>query len=251
MDKLFLQISGERILLLGGPGALVLQVLHPVVAKAVSEHSNFRENAWGRLIRTLDGMYGILFGSDDERERIQEIVRRKHEAVRGAGYSAMDPEAQCWVLATLGYTGLKLYERWVRNLDIREKDVYLKSLGEFGRFFGEGGKHLPMDWGSFVFYWEEKVARGSLGSERICGRVAREVLQPQKPIFLRILSPIFVGLAKGVVPVNLWERLELPSSWMEGVLWSFLDSVFVPLILRMPKRIRFDARYLRHVRLDD
>src|SRR5215203_4705573 len=42
--------------------ALLLQVAHPVVGAGVAEHSNFQEDPWGRLHRTLDYVNGTIYG---------------------------------------------------------------------------------------------------------------------------------------------------------------------------------------------
>jgi uncharacterized protein (DUF2236 family) len=48
------RVNREGVLLLGGGAALILQVAHPLVGAGVAEHSNYREDPWGRLYRTLD-----------------------------------------------------------------------------------------------------------------------------------------------------------------------------------------------------
>ncbi len=47
------KISREKVLLFGGGRALLLEVAHPLVAAGVADHSNFREDPFGRLQRTL------------------------------------------------------------------------------------------------------------------------------------------------------------------------------------------------------
>jgi uncharacterized protein (DUF2236 family) len=110
------RINRELFVLLGGPAAAVLQVAHPVVARGVAGHSRFREDPMGRLGRTLAAVYTISFGTPEEIERVRQNVARAHRAVRGEGYSAFDPAAQRWVLATLIWCSSWLYERWVEKL---------------------------------------------------------------------------------------------------------------------------------------
>ena len=57
------RVNREGVLLLGGGRALILQVAHPLVAAGVADHSNYREDPWGRLYRTLDLTTKIVFGS--------------------------------------------------------------------------------------------------------------------------------------------------------------------------------------------
>src|SRR5256884_9866425 len=53
--------SDARLLIAAGY-ALLLQVSHPTVGAGVSEHSEFRRDPWGRLLRTLDYTYTMVYG---------------------------------------------------------------------------------------------------------------------------------------------------------------------------------------------
>ena len=54
--------AGDARLMLAAGYALLLQVSHPTVGAGVSEHSRFREDPWGRLLRTLDYSYTMVHG---------------------------------------------------------------------------------------------------------------------------------------------------------------------------------------------
>jgi uncharacterized protein (DUF2236 family) len=76
-------VNGEAVLLLGGPRALILQVAHPQVAAGVAQHSNYRTDPWGRLLRTLDASLTIGFGSPEESRAAARALRRAHARVTG------------------------------------------------------------------------------------------------------------------------------------------------------------------------
>lgn len=114
-------VNAEAALLLGGPRALLLQITHPAVARAVATHSRFRRDPLGRLLGTLRPMYTILFGAPAQAEQALAHLRRVHEAVRGPGYDATDPELVWWVHATLVDTAVRTYELLLRPLDPAER----------------------------------------------------------------------------------------------------------------------------------
>src|SRR5919109_991090 len=89
--------SDPRVLLTAGY-ALVLQVSHPTVGAGVSEHSSFREDPWGRLLRTLDAFYGLVYGGPQAAAELGRRLREMHCTIKGvtAGgrrYHALEPEA--------------------------------------------------------------------------------------------------------------------------------------------------------------
>ncbi len=69
------RVNREGVLLLGGGAAIIMQVAHPLVGAGVAEHSNYREDPWGRLYRTLDITTSIVFGSTAKANEASERLR--------------------------------------------------------------------------------------------------------------------------------------------------------------------------------
>src|SRR5256714_9195655 len=111
-DSLTWRVNREGVLLFGGGTATILQVAHPLVAAGVSQHSDYREDPWGRLYRTLDVVTKITFGSTRTSDQAAEQLRKVHERVRGVAtedggsypagtrYCALNPDLHRWVPAT-------------------------------------------------------------------------------------------------------------------------------------------------------
>lgn len=86
--------------------ALTLQVAHPVVGAGVAQHSDFAADPWGRLLRTLDTVVPLVYGTPDRAREVGEALRARHRGIvgtddQGRRYTALDPEAYHWVHATL------------------------------------------------------------------------------------------------------------------------------------------------------
>jgi ER-bound oxygenase mpaB/B'/Rubber oxygenase, catalytic domain len=77
------RVSREGVLLAGGGAALILQGAHPLVAAGVADHSNYREDPWGRLFRTLDLTTRVVFGDTRTAEEAAHRIRARHDRVRG------------------------------------------------------------------------------------------------------------------------------------------------------------------------
>ena len=138
------RINREGVLLLGGGRALILQVAHPLVAAGVAEFSDYREDPWGRLYRTLDTTTAIVFGDSQTSAEASARLERVHDRVRGTtgeaggrfpagtAYEANDPDLLMWVFATLVDTSILVYDRYVRPLSIDERCSYYEEQKRLG-----------------------------------------------------------------------------------------------------------------------
>ncbi len=237
------KLNREQAVLLAGPAAAVLQVAHPQVARGVAEHSRFQEDAAGRLVRTLDAVYAVAFGGIDEVNHVKERVERAHRAVRGPGYNAFDPEAQLWVLATLIMGSYEMGRRVTGPLSMEERDRFLEENRRFGEVFGLNRERLPEGWVAFEAYWYGMLEGDLLGSEPVCGEMARAVVRPRKPWTFRVLSPVLEGLAVGLMPERLIGRLGLCRGGTSRLLWAMVGGALKHVAPRLPGRIRFAQAY--------
>ena len=124
------QVDREALLLAGGTCALLMQLAHPAVAAAVAEHSDFRDDPFGRLRRTVTASYAVVFGSTPRAERAIRRINAIHGVVSGRvpetgqPYQALDPDLLLWVHATLVDTALRVYERYVAPLPPAAGEAY-------------------------------------------------------------------------------------------------------------------------------
>lgn len=241
-ESMMWKINRERVVLLGGPAAAVLQVAHPQVAMGVAAHSKFRTDAIGRLHRTLEAVYTVAFGTKDEVERVRSAVSRAHHAVKGEGYSAFDPDAQLWVLATLIMSSVTMYRRFVGNLTKAELDQFLKENVAFGEIFGVAPARLPLCWKEFESYWQGMLGSPLLCSHPLCAEVANAVIRPAAPWFMRVLAPVFRALTVELLPGDIQQRLRIAPASLP--LWPLLDCLLPSALHMAPSRLRFAPKYL-------
>ena len=80
-DSIVWKIHSDPSMVIGGIRALFQQALHPVAMAGVATHSNFREDAWGRLQRTGDypGAQAMIMEALHVYERVGDS-RRSAEA---------------------------------------------------------------------------------------------------------------------------------------------------------------------------
>jgi uncharacterized protein (DUF2236 family) len=220
------RINREGVLLLGGGRALVLQVAHPLVAAGVAAYSNYREDPWGRLIRTLELTTAIVFGDSEESAEASARLQRIHTRVRGvteeAGgrfpkgtpYEANDPELLMWVHATLVDTSLLVYDRYVARLSIDERRRYYEEQKLLGEAFGVPIERQPDTYADFNDYMAEMIDGDSLAATDALRDVVDATLRPSLPVVARPLIEAVNLATVGLLPSRL--RDELGLAWGPG-----------------------------------
>jgi uncharacterized protein (DUF2236 family) len=206
------EVNREAVLLAGGGCALLLQVAHPLVAAGVAEHSNFRERPLDRLYRTLDLMLTITFAPAAQAIRAVREIERRHAPVRGylaeaAGpfvrgtpYRASDPALLFWVHATLVHTAARVFEMFVRPLTAAELARYYDESKVIARLFGVPESDIPPTWRRFQDYFERMVMGEELAVSEQSQAIARAILWPERPLWLRGVMPPARLLSIGLLP---------------------------------------------------
>jgi len=97
------RVHADPSMALSGLRALLLQALHPLAMSGVAQHSDFRQDPWGRLFRTADYVGVTTYGSTEQARRAGAKVRGIHrklagiEPETGTAYRVDDPELLRWV----------------------------------------------------------------------------------------------------------------------------------------------------------
>ena len=152
---------GDARLFMASGYALLLQVAHPTVGAGVKEHSNFLEDPWGRLLRTLDYLNMMVYGGRDA-AGVGRRIREMHKQIKGTNadgshYHALEPEAYAWVHATLLEGAIAAHERFIGKLSDAEKQRFLDEYMPLGRLLGIRERDLPKDLAGFHRYFDEMV----------------------------------------------------------------------------------------------
>jgi uncharacterized protein (DUF2236 family) len=172
----------------GGGTAVLLQVAHPLVAAGVVYHSDYHEDLWRRLLRTLQTLYLITYGSKEEAECAGAVVQVVHARVRGttreqlgpfpAGtrYDASDPELMLWVHATLVATSLAAYRRFVAPLTADEQEAYYREMAVVAEVFGLSPSSMPPKLADFREYLRDRLASTDISVTAPARDVAKVII---------------------------------------------------------------------------
>jgi len=217
--------AGDARLLATAGYALLLQVAHPTVGAGVVEHSNFKEDPWGRLLRTLDYTYAMVYGGPDLAPEVGRRVRQMHKQITGVTpdgqrYHALEPEAYAWVHATLAEAIVSGHRMFGRRMGSPEVERFWAAWRANGRLVGVRARDLPPRWSAFRTYFEHMVDARLQDNEAVHD-VLGALGQPPAPPGWRLGEHAWRALSApavrvvslatvGLLPARLRERFGAP-----------------------------------------
>lgn len=141
------RVHGDASMYVGGLRALLLQSLHPLAMAAVAQHSDYRNDPWGRLARTSTFIAETTYARVEDAERAVAIVRAVHRHISGTTtdgvpYRADDPRLITWVHVAEIDSFLTAHQRFgARPLTPEETDTYVAQAAGVARRLG--GQDVP------------------------------------------------------------------------------------------------------------
>lgn len=176
------RLHSDPVLWLGGIRALYLQALHPGAMALLEEHSTFRDDPWGRLIRTAGYIGVISYGTHEEAERAGARVRGVH---RRLGLD--DPDLLRWVHCCEVDSFLTVARRAGMRLTDAEADRYVAEQIRAARLAGVPDEGTPRDVAALAAYFE--AVRPLLSGTPAARSAARYMLYPPMPWKAQLLTP--------------------------------------------------------------
>jgi uncharacterized protein (DUF2236 family) len=257
-----LRRRGGDLRVLGAAGyALLLQVAHPTVAAGVAEHSDYRADPWGRLLRTLDFTNLLVYGTPRQALAAIAELRSSHARFRGRrpdgrSYSALEPEAWAWVHATLGLALVAGHENFGAPLSAAERQGLWSEWQRLGGALGVGPGRLPAEWAAVDPYLEQMIATRLVDSPVVQGVIAdlRRPGPPPGPAALRLVwigaRPLSGGAlwlaTNGLLPAALRQRFGIGFGTVQQGAFRLLAGGLRRSGPLLPRQLRsYGPRYLR------
>jgi uncharacterized protein (DUF2236 family) len=248
-------IGRERLLLLGGPAALLLQVAHPLIAAGVADHSDFRDHPYERLTATLDATLAITFGDRRQAEAAANRVGATHSRVRGrletavgpfpagCAYDAWDPDLALWVHATLVETALDTYHRFVHPLSTGQRERYFDETRPFAALFGVDAAVMPASFEAFRDYVKSMKRDPALTVGPDAKNLARHILNPPVSGPLRPVAALARLFAAGLIPRRLRRAFGLRWTRRDAALLRAVASSIRLAVPVTPGSVRYWPHY--------
>jgi uncharacterized protein (DUF2236 family) len=160
-DSVTWRVHAERILGLAGLRALFLQALYPKVVAGVAQNSGYRADPWGRLMRTIQYVVTVVYGTTEQATEAGRRVRRLHARMRavdpdtGEKYRLDEPELLRWVHVTEVESFLTIARRAGLRLTADETDGYFDEQSRAAELVGLDPSYVPRTLADVDGYYEE------------------------------------------------------------------------------------------------
>ncbi|MFI8346496.1 oxygenase MpaB family protein [Streptomyces sp. NPDC085596] len=142
--------------------ATVLEAAHPQIGAALVDHSSFVTHPWRRLRNTFLSTQR-MFGPDEEvRRRESARLNRLHARMNGTdaqnrSYSAMDPDARAWVVATMFESAVTMHRLSGQALEQGAMERLYTGFQAFHTALGDDAAFLPPTLHEFWPYYDRVV----------------------------------------------------------------------------------------------
>lgn len=147
---------GDRrtLLFLGRTG--LMQNMHPAVGAALIDHSNFFDDPWGRLFRSVPQIAGMIYdeGAVSQTQRVRDFHKDlKGTDSRGYRYHALNPDVYWWTHVTFIETIIAMNKFFGTPLSATEKDQLVAEGVTWWRRYGLSDRVAIDNYADFKKYW--------------------------------------------------------------------------------------------------
>jgi uncharacterized protein (DUF2236 family) len=182
------KINRESALFLGAGRAALLQLAHPWVAAALTEHSTVLDKPIARFHNTFRVVFTMIFGTLDQALAAARHLYALHTRIRGelqvdvagwkrgAHYEANEVNALRWVYATLVESAVIAYESAMPRLTAEEREQYYAESRMLAGLFGIPANALPQTWEAFAEYNRAMHRSDALGVSDSARLIAKNLL---------------------------------------------------------------------------
>lgn len=237
--SLLWQYLGDHRMTLAGMSAGILELMHPSVSAGVIDHSDFFNNPWYRIDRSVPKIIGVVY--DPQGEETGKEVRGYHDKIKGVDsegrrYHALEPETFWWTHATFHYMVEEEIDRFdTRTLTPQDREQLFRETNTWYERYGVSTRPIPPDYKSFRDKWND-ICENTLEMTPAAGTVIDKVLTGKvdrrdgiHPILWNIGmkvagSELIKVLAIGGLPEKVRDRFEIPWSWIDQVKLTTIEK---------------------------
>lgn len=247
------RFAGDHRMAFTGLSAGLLQLLHPAIGAGVAQHSNFFDDPWDRIVRSVPQIMGVIYHPDPESigRRVRDYHRRINgKDEKGRTYRALSPETFWWAHATFQFAAEQVADRYDahRLRRAEREDLYLDGV-EWYRRYGVSMRPVPADREAFGREWDRytrEVLEMNAAAERAIDMALHERTMDLTllPAWTRVLQPVLITpvlrlTAIGGLPPVVRRRFDIPWRVDEEVEYRILQRVVREMWRNLPAALRY------------
>jgi uncharacterized protein (DUF2236 family) len=154
--SLLWRIAGDPRSLIPGTAAGIMQLMLPGLGAGVTDHSNFFDDPFDRIYRSIPMIWASIFSEDDEGDAIGRTIRDLHPDIkgtdhRGQRYHALDPDVFWWAHATFTWEFFRAWELYLARPPRRaeREQLYAETVTWYRRY-GVSDRPVPATYDDFT-----------------------------------------------------------------------------------------------------
>jgi uncharacterized protein (DUF2236 family) len=222
------RLHADSTMLVAAMRALLVQALEPRAMAAVEQHSNYEDDPWRRLDRTVRFILATTYGDTDTAEQAADAVRQVHRRIRGTDpvtgrdYTADDPELLLWIHAAEVHSVVFTYRRYAGGLSDADADRYVAEMAVVPELLGLPAGTAPVSMGELREYL--RSMQEELQATPAARKAMRLIFAPPMPLPLRPLWIVPVTATVAVLPRVARRHYGLP--WLHPATPSVRAGMF-------------------------
>lgn len=232
-----------------------LQNMHPAVNSALQQRSNFFDNPWDRLFRSIPPIVGVVY--DENADDTGAQVRDFHKNIKGADdghgrrYSALNPDTFWWTHVTFIETLIAINEYFGTPLTDAEKDQLVKEGVTWWRRYGLSDRPAIDNWADFETYFNHMLEHELEHNATTRWAVtADKQTMPAPPGVPKVAwklvewptSKFNVWLGNGLMPAKARETLGLKWRAHDEAALRIMGQVVRRTWPLLPAKVRYNPR---------
>ncbi len=162
--SLLWRIAGDPRGLMTGSAAGIMQLMLPGLGAGVTDHSNFFDDPYDRIFRSIPYIWRSIFSEGAEADEHGRTIRDFHPDIKGVDhhgnrYHALDPDIFWWAHATFTWEFFRAWELYFPDRPSRsqQEQLYAETVTWYRRY-GVSDRPVPLTLDDFRTRFEEICA---------------------------------------------------------------------------------------------
>lgn len=207
-------VQTDWSVLIGGVESLLVQTLHPPTMAGVADHSDYKNDPFGRLHRTASFIGETTFGSATQAQHAVDRVRAIHERVEGETpdgipYRANDSRNLGWVHATEVDGFLRAFQRFgSTRISAEGADQYVAEMARVGEAMGiDKAPRSVAELDETLLSYRDELKMSSQSREAL-----RFLINPPNSTAVKVPHAMVLSAAVSMLPNWARRKLWLPPA---------------------------------------